>query len=285
MRNLFAMAAAFSVAAPMAVLAAEHTVFFNHDSATLTPEGRAAVQQAASDYIATGETSISIVGHTDTTGSAEYNLGLSERRARTVVDTLTSLGVPPAAMTAAWRGQADLAVQTGDNVREPRNRRVEIAISEPAAAPMAAAPVTTEQVVSALRIGVGPYVGFNMQDGDNSTFGGINLTAAYDITPNVALTAEQAVFYNFGARDEGVGGRTAIGAEFSPGDIGGVTPFIGGQGGAIYVDGSGKDGWFIGPKIGVRAGAFEVKASYDIFDNRDWEDGVASITAGANLRF
>jgi hypothetical protein len=285
MRNLFLMSTAIVVAAPMAALAAEHTVFFNHDSATLTPEGRAVVQQAAADYIARGETAISIVGHTDTTGTREYNLALSERRARTVVDTLTGLGVPAAAMTAAWRGQDDLAVQTGDNVREPRNRRVEIAISEPAAAPVAAAPVTPEQVVSALRVGVGPYVGFNMQQGDNSTFAGINLSAAYDINPNVAIVGEQAIFYNFGADDEGVGGRTAVGAELSAGDFGGVTPYIGGHGGALYVDGSGKDGWFIGPRVGVRAGNFEVRASYDFFDNRGWEDGVASVTAGANFRF
>jgi hypothetical protein len=82
----------------------------------------------------------------------------------------------------------------------------------------------------------------------------------------------------------GVGGRSAIGVEFTPGDIGGVTPFAGVQGGYLYVDGSATGGWMGGPGAGLRAGPFEVKGAYDFVD-RDGGRRVASLMAGCVLRF
>ncbi|MEM9370539.1 MAG: OmpA family protein, partial [Pseudomonadota bacterium] len=78
---------------------------------------------------AMGTTALSVVGHTDTVGSPQYNQGLSERRARRVGNALVERGIPASAMTLAGRGENELAVQTGDNVREPDNRRVEITLS------------------------------------------------------------------------------------------------------------------------------------------------------------
>ncbi|MEM6906646.1 MAG: OmpA family protein, partial [Pseudomonadota bacterium] len=74
-------------------------------------------------------TALSIVGHTDTVGSVTYNQDLSERRARRVASALVDRGVPSGAMTLAGRSENDLAVQTGDNVREAANRRVEISLN------------------------------------------------------------------------------------------------------------------------------------------------------------
>jgi outer membrane protein OmpA-like peptidoglycan-associated protein len=70
------------------------------------------------------------VGHTDTVGSVGFNQGLSEERARQVADALTARGIPAGAMTQAGRSENQLAVETGDNVREPQNRRVEIVLSD-----------------------------------------------------------------------------------------------------------------------------------------------------------
>ena len=67
-----------------------------------------------------------MVGHADTSGSAAYNVRLSERRARSVADALVGLGVNPGIVTADWRGETEPAVQTGDGVREPLNRRASI---------------------------------------------------------------------------------------------------------------------------------------------------------------
>jgi outer membrane protein OmpA-like peptidoglycan-associated protein len=77
---------------------------------------------------------VSLVGHTDTVGSDAYNQALSERRAtsteRAINKEAKAEGVNPGTITKSGRGERDLAVETGNNVREPRNRRVTIAISE-----------------------------------------------------------------------------------------------------------------------------------------------------------
>ena len=53
-------------------------------------------------------------------------VGRSERRANAVKDALVREGVP--AIAVVGRGEQGLLVQTGPNVREPQNRRVEIVI-------------------------------------------------------------------------------------------------------------------------------------------------------------
>jgi outer membrane protein OmpA-like peptidoglycan-associated protein len=74
-------------------------------------------------------TKILVVGHTDTSGSAKYNLRLSERRAKAVADALVGQGVNQSVLSVDWKGKTDLAVQTGDGVKEPLNRRATININ------------------------------------------------------------------------------------------------------------------------------------------------------------
>ena len=66
----------------------------------------------------------------DTVGSSAYNRNLSERRARRVAAALIDRQIPAESMTLAGRGFDDLAVPTGPDVRESKNRRVEITLSE-----------------------------------------------------------------------------------------------------------------------------------------------------------
>jgi outer membrane protein OmpA-like peptidoglycan-associated protein len=114
---------------PPAFEAREFIVYFPFDQAVLTPEAQTVVQEAAS-YAGTGAaTRIAVVGHADTSGSAAYNIRLSERRSRAVADAMVGLGVNPALITADWRGEAAPAVSTGDGVKEPLNRRATIAIN------------------------------------------------------------------------------------------------------------------------------------------------------------
>lgn len=104
-------------------------VFFGFDRTDLTDRARAKLDEVVAAVQAMGTTALSVVGHTDTVGSPQYNQGLSERRARRVGNALVERGIPASAMTLAGRGENELAVQTGDNVREPDNRRVEITLS------------------------------------------------------------------------------------------------------------------------------------------------------------
>lgn len=118
---------------PAAPAAAQrpYEVYFEFDRATLTPDARAVVDQAAQNAKSGNATRIVATGHTDTVGSARYNLALSIRRANAVKAALIADGVGASEIETSGVGKNDLAVPTADNVNEPRNRRVEIVIQAP----------------------------------------------------------------------------------------------------------------------------------------------------------
>lgn len=72
--------------------------------------------------------SINVVGHTDTSGSAAYNLGLSKRRAEDARKELVRQGVPASRITSEGKGETEPRVQTGDGVRNAENRRTEVLV-------------------------------------------------------------------------------------------------------------------------------------------------------------
>ncbi len=106
----------------------EYLVFFDWDSAVLTPEGRDIVRSAAENARAGGYSRIVLTGHADTSGPADYNVGLSQRRAEAVASELVSLGVGQEQIAVSVVGETQPLVPTGDGVREPQNRRVEIVL-------------------------------------------------------------------------------------------------------------------------------------------------------------
>jgi len=119
------------VPAPVAaVVPSDYLVFFDFDSSTLSPEAIDIVNAAASGATAPG-TSITVIGNTDTVGSAEYNMALGQRRADAVAAQLIAAGAQ-GTIIAESRGQESLLVPTGDGVAEPQNRRAEILVSKPA---------------------------------------------------------------------------------------------------------------------------------------------------------
>jgi OmpA-OmpF porin, OOP family len=101
-------------------------VFFDWNRDNLTPEAMEIVRSATAAAQSQGATNVIVTGHTDTSGSAAYNMGLSQRRANTVKNAMVRLGVSSSAIQTVARGQSDPLVPTGDNVREPQNRRVTI---------------------------------------------------------------------------------------------------------------------------------------------------------------
>jgi len=104
-------------------------VYFGFDRFDLTSEARGVIDEVVSAVQGYSSPLLSIVGHTDTVGSKAYNQRLSERRAATVYEALEAKGIPGDAMTTAGRSELELAVPTGDGVKEPLNRRVEITAS------------------------------------------------------------------------------------------------------------------------------------------------------------
>lgn len=115
--------------APPAYEAREFIVYFPFDQSILTPEAQTVVSEAAQYANAGNATRIVVVGHADTSGSASYNVGLSQRRAKAVADGLVAAGVNSGALSVDWKGEAEPAVATGDGVKEPLNRRATIQIN------------------------------------------------------------------------------------------------------------------------------------------------------------
>jgi hypothetical protein len=116
-----------AVSAPTA---RNYAVFFDTGQAALSAESRATIAQAASTFKSTGGHAVAVSGHTDTTGTAQYNMQLSQQRAAAVSNELLRDGVPPTAIAALGYGEENLPVPTAQNVAERRNRSVEIVISD-----------------------------------------------------------------------------------------------------------------------------------------------------------
>lgn len=119
-------------AAPVAPVAAAPApartflVFFDWNRDNLTDRARQIIAEAAQASRTQQVTRLEVNGYTDTSGSAQYNMGLSVRRANNVAAELVRLGVPRTAIVARGFGETNLLVPTPDNTREPQNRRVEI---------------------------------------------------------------------------------------------------------------------------------------------------------------
>ncbi len=99
-------------------------VYFDFDRAELRPESITELERVVKFMNDIPSATAQIVGYTDSIGTDQYNLALSDRRAKSVYDYLTSRGVNPSRLQAIGRGEAD---PVGDNATEEGrqlNRRV-----------------------------------------------------------------------------------------------------------------------------------------------------------------
>ena len=116
--------------APAAIPVAGYQVFFDFDRSNISPEAHAILVAVAASMRKQNVTQVSLTGHTDTVGTEAYNMALSLRRANAAKAVLVSLGVPAHEISVAGKGKTEPLVQTGDGVREPKNRRVEIVLPQ-----------------------------------------------------------------------------------------------------------------------------------------------------------
>ena len=111
---------------PMLVENAKYIVFFDFDESGLTSGANSILDAAAQEAKTRQLTSVNLIGHTDTSGSRDYNQKLSMKRANAVRDGLVQRGVDGSLLSLNHRGEEELMVDTADDVREPANRRTEI---------------------------------------------------------------------------------------------------------------------------------------------------------------
>ncbi|QPD00561.1 OmpA family protein [Qipengyuania soli] len=104
-------------------------IFFEFDSATPGSDATEIVQYVTQNAAACNWRSFNVVGHTDTSGSNAYNLGLSQRRADAVAGLMSAQGISQSAISTSAKGEEEPRVPTADGVRELQNRRVEILVN------------------------------------------------------------------------------------------------------------------------------------------------------------
>jgi outer membrane protein OmpA-like peptidoglycan-associated protein len=107
----------------------DFVVYFEWDRSDLNQAAMDTINAAIQRARQCALRAVRVVGHTDTSGSAEYNDELSQRRAAVVRDALVAAGMSASIIAVEARGEADLARATGDGVREPLNRRTAVTIA------------------------------------------------------------------------------------------------------------------------------------------------------------
>jgi outer membrane protein OmpA-like peptidoglycan-associated protein len=105
-----------------------YRLYFLNDSAEMTPAAHEAFEQVFAEIARRPAPEIVVTGHTDTVGQPKDNDQLSYDRAQAIAELLVARGIPRNSITIAGRGDRELLKPTGDQVPEPRNRRVEITV-------------------------------------------------------------------------------------------------------------------------------------------------------------
>jgi outer membrane protein OmpA-like peptidoglycan-associated protein len=105
-------------------------ILFETDQATLKPEGREALAKISGVLLIAEGYTLSVEGHTDEIGSAEYNLDLSEKRAAGVRDYLVAQGLARKNITVKGFGEAQPIASNQTAAGRQENRRVEIVVLE-----------------------------------------------------------------------------------------------------------------------------------------------------------
>lgn len=107
-------------------------ISFDTNRADIKPNLRPVLDRFATTLNQNPATTVSIIGHTDNTGSDTINRPLSVERAAHTRDYLATRGVSPTRIVVEGRGESEPIASNNDNAGRARNRRVEIYVSEAA---------------------------------------------------------------------------------------------------------------------------------------------------------
>ena len=103
-------------------------VYFDFDKATLKPEAKVVLNEAAALLSQHERVVVEVAGHTDSSGSDAYNQGLSERRANSVRDYLVEKGVRASRLSAKGYGESMPVASNDTKEGRAENRRVELIV-------------------------------------------------------------------------------------------------------------------------------------------------------------
>ncbi len=106
------------------------TTPFDVNKATLKTELKTAIAKLAGILLIMSELQVRIEGHTDSTGSQEYNLKLSTERSQSVLGFLAGEGIEESRMKAVGYGLTRPIAENDTRQGRQKNRRVEIIISD-----------------------------------------------------------------------------------------------------------------------------------------------------------
>lgn len=110
------------------ILTLPQDLLFATDSATVRTDLQSDLRVISNNLVNYPRSDVRIVGHTDNTGSAAYNQGLSERRAASVAQVLFNNGVAPSRVRTEGRGLSQPIADNASAAGRQQNRRVEIYI-------------------------------------------------------------------------------------------------------------------------------------------------------------
>lgn len=99
---------------------------FDVNSTAIKPAFNSTMDKLADVIVRYGKTTLTIVGHTDNTGAANYNQKLSEGRALSVARYLEARNVNPVRLATSGKGEAEPIASNGSEDGRQANRRVEI---------------------------------------------------------------------------------------------------------------------------------------------------------------
>lgn len=120
----------YMVPAKVAAVITLNNIFFDFDYSVLKAESYPELDRLVKYLNENKSIRIEIRGFTDSTGPDEYNLDLSKRRAKSVVEYLSSKDIASERIEAKWFGEADPVESNATKVGRRANRRVEFKILE-----------------------------------------------------------------------------------------------------------------------------------------------------------
>ena len=109
--------------APRQLAIVLNNVLFDFDKSTLKPEGKVEVDKLVAELKKFPKDTVLVEGHTDSTGTDQYNMGLGQRRADSVKKYMVEMGIEDARVTTKSFGEGTPAVPNDTTANRALNRR------------------------------------------------------------------------------------------------------------------------------------------------------------------